>query len=1462
MGKGGTKLIVKQKIKTSKKVIIVVMIIIFISIMTATAKVLAAKITSRKALIGGPNVGNTIYLGNGKNDGTISMQNENDHLYCIQHKAETTDAWYKVDAYVKIEGNKATGQIIKNNNKVTNNKNSMDNIVLAYLCGQEKYYKGYSNDNNSTNSFRMRAIHHFLSNAWFDSVGVSHLGINKDWKTSFNMENKYSNSDLKKEIKEFYTNATNEKKTSRVVPTISTKLSTSSITSNRADIIGPIKVVYSGEIESVRVKGPDEKNITKGIKFRQGGKDINAGQIASNKDFYIYNDLKTSGKEIKNITIKLKNNEVFTAELWFLKRADGNDTQRFVTVEAGKTTKEGPDISIPVTYKAKLNVEKYDKDTDEPLKVGFKVYNENNKKWLVNRKAPYDYSETKQGATVYYTYKGKRILDDLEPGTYHLYEVRVPSGYVLSAQDGYDKNNNWVDWGKVILSISNGLTKTVKKYNDGTIIKSVSISGYVWIDKESDTKESNFDSKYNEGNNETRVRDVKVQLWDKQKNELIEETYTDENGDYIFEELEKDNLKNYYVKFDYNGVEIVKSTTTIHDDEKDEDIIQETKEDISKYIPVEFNSKEKEKIVENGSRALADEIPYEDSKLSGIATTYMGTDEEKEKLYGLSADGNIYSKLYNAETETLTNINLGLKRIPDPHYNITESLQDIYVEMKGNRYHYIYGVEGETNLSNVPIVNGVKENARDIYPSDIAYGVINPTEQLKVRVVYRIDITNTTNTEIKDLYVEDKLYITNLINKFDVSRYELDDENWTAGEIQEEKDENGNVKYTQTATLKSEYLSKYYGQGIDNDRNNNSQSSLISFKIKHKALENLLNIDDNPNGTIEDEPTKAIADGYHLYHRDDYSWKNDIFKENVNHITGNDTRDATAPYLRLRLGEKRTITGTVFKDGKATDDGRVLGDGLYDKNNEKGVQDVKVEMLDVVDGKNISELPVSHLYYSKERKTDNNEEYEGNVVAEDSNEEYVANTEDTDDSELIKTKYAFAKDAIVFTDENGNYSLEGIVPGKYYLRFTYGDGTYKIIDPETNQEVEKDFTSKIENQNINAKDYKSTIVVDETVKTALENNKNELWYKEKKYENSSVAIDELNTKKDINEEKRKNVIAGTARVNVKIENTTEDETKIEVVDNVQKENIDKSIFGGFYFGIIEQPKQYTEIKKLITNVLLKDSDGRVLYDGNPENAQIQGVVAVSDLDLDNKNDGGSSNVKAEIFESLLHASNLTLTYEVRITNKSELNYYNKEYYLYGKANANKEVTLTPTEVYDYLDHTLEYVEKDSDSNRIKPAGEGNVIIKGENIIAKKYELNGWNPLYTSLNKNRKSDYTDKVKIVVNRQIDSKKKKDTEDSENNNDDEINIISGAKITKAMNTPDPSSGIDSDTYKNELNSDDLKVQIPANIENAEAKANFVITPPTGKDMNSIVMYAIAGVISLSILATGIIIIKKKIL
>ena len=380
------------------------------------------------------------------------------------------------------------------------------------------------------------------------------------------------------------------------------------------------------------------------------------------------------------------------------------------------------------------------------------------------------------------------------------------------------------------------------------------------------------------------------------------------------------------------------------------------------------------------------------------------------------------------------------------------------------------------------------------------------------------------------------------------------------------------------------------------------------------------------------------------------------------------------------------------------------------------------------------------------------------------------------------------------------------------------------------------------------------------------------WYKKdifkenEGYKGYSVAIDDISLRKQLNESQENlNAQALTPQISITIENDTKDNAKetkvskntntnaktesgkssnIDILNN-QKENV-KSVFGGLYFGIIEQPRQDAEIEKLITNVKLSNSQGNVLYNGNPENVSTQGVESISVADLDNKQNGGSTYVRAEVVEESLYGSNLEITYEVSITNISDVNYYNEDYYKYGEKNKNKEVTLTPNDVRDYLDKTLKYNVEKSDQERIteeKPNQMEKITVDSKEIEAQEFKLIGWKPLYTNINKERELEKTkDKVTIVATRIL----SKDDEDME--------ITSRAEIKEINSTPDP---LDTEENKTEQ----IKIAPKEVHTNGMVKATLTITPPTGENRQEIIIYVIAGITSLIVLSIGILIIKKKI-
>ena len=1529
-----------------KRIVLINILIILINLIfinTSFARELSGISDLRKS----NNIGNTVYVitGLGEDDygddaENLEMNDERDHIYCIQHNADSNDAYMRIDQYMEIKGTSATAYWYDNGLQ-RRTAYSGYNIALAYILGQEGYRKAYSMSDGEPRT-RQRALQHLFNHEW---KSAPNLGTNLIWKEWFhdwsttnsqalglynrslteakdesnhvvpyaNINNSsiansasdaivtgpyyltysgsidwvcpidqygnwmggyydsngtwhydttikyYQDANCTREYKmteipsgsQFYIKNTSGKEIKQIQlhnkdgvdSCIQTDMKT--IESN-SDIVGPISLNYSGVIDWI---SPIKENGSwiAGSVYRNGRwtydqnisfytdaactQRIEMTSIPSNTNFYIKN---TSGEKIKNINIKLKNNSVYCANIWFLVRDDGRPAQRLISATT-RTEYCGSTIILNVKQRTgNLTISKKDSKTGNNIisSAGFKIKTSKGK-WLIGTNGTYNYNNSNvASATIYKTdNKGTLSLKNLLYDTYEIYEVTAPNGYILSRQIGYDKNNNWVNCGKVTISGTNG--NVTKSINNDLII---SISGHVWEEGIPDKGSyEDYDSIYSEV--DKHLEGIKVRLKNKKNGKPVitnskgdDFVLTDANGMYKFDRLIKwIELENYYVEFDYSS--------------KNADDTENTK--YVRYIPVAFN---KDKT--NGSKALAS-MPTQDKEVKGIATTYTG--DNQVATYGLEKIGT-----YNAQTLTLGNINLGIKPLLDPDYDLRENIADLKLTIKGYTYTYVYGGKGKKdnfvgNGENGPSVKWQNSQdmyaySRQMYPSDIIYDKNNSKQELEALVTYRIDVTNTMSENTKELYQQtDKLILTRIENQYDTKRYELVDLNW--------KDENGSG----TATMSDSYKATVYSNGVDS---NNTATSYITFKVKEEALEKIL---ENPDGIIEENPTKITTEAYHTYYRDDYMWENlgktgrNIdgvrYKENL-HQTRNKVKEEKAPYLVFSIDEQRTISGKVFEDKVITNNGEKLGDGIYNEGREKGVEGVKVELLDI--GGTAPTL--SHLYQGI--KNGENKKIEEKIV-----------------------------DAIVTTNSEGEYRLEGVVPGRYYLRFIYGNGDYRVTNLK-GEEVEKGHLStKLEGKEINAKEYKSTIIKSSIVDNALkfveqitdsmtEEQKQAYekqliedtytWYKkdEFKEQNYSVAVDDLNVRKALNESQENlNAEALSPQISVTIENTknnsaTETEGNDNKIDgakdesgktvsnisilNNQKGNV-KNMFDGFYFGIIEAPKQNAEIEKIITNVKLTNAQGNILYNGNPENVSTQGAGAVSVSDLDNKKNGGSSYVRAEMVEESLYGSSLELTYEVRITNTSDVNYYNTEYYVYGQRKDNKEVTLKPKTVKDYLDETLKYEEEKSEKNRIEevnPNVTETINVEGKNTKAQEFNLNGWSTLYTNkiTNRNQEHPTTDKVTLVATRILSKE------------DDDMEIVSRAEIKEIERTPDSK---DNDINKAEQ----LKIAAKEVHTNGMEKATFTITPPTGENKNNVTLYAIVGIISLLVLSTGIVILKKKV-
>ena len=1415
-------------------------------------------------LLSAPNIGKTIDIGWTWGGSTVLAGNE--YLYCAQHQnGMFANATYKVENYVKIEKNKATSDSGRT-------KNDRTNLVLAYILGGGNYAKGHGPSAENMNT-RQLALYMYLP-TWGSAVGSS-IGI--PW-TAYQNTGWLSNS--QKEQAQKLINEAEHYADNNVIAQIKSKVGEEITTSNV--IAGPFKVEYTGTISSVEVNDASGK-ITSGItlyKEKECKTKISAKDIKSNQNFYVKN---SSGKTIKNVKVNVTGGEAITAEMWFLRTYETRyingyltKAQNLIAVKANKVStfdsvtikvktlgtlvinkKDGDtkaalnnagfkiktsagwlsgtsgnykydtefskatvykvsngkltlndlafrtygiyEVEAPTGYKLEyqkgydsknkwvkvgnykvaqdnnivtvnVNNTKYGKiiinkadaeNSKTKLKAGFKIYSETTKGWVATSGNTYKYDNNEKNATVFYTDNGTKTIGNLEYGTYKVYETEAPSGYSLEAQEGYKD-------GKVLVG-----TATLNG-NDGkrevtfnlTNIKLISISGYVWVDGKPLKGEE--DGKYT-SQLDKRLTGVKVSLINKSTGKAVKTVTTDSNGEYVFDKLvTKNTLKNYYVAFDYTGT------------------------DYKSYIPVAYNSKTASEIVANGSRAIVGEMATYDADFKGIATTYAGTNANNEKTYGLSSEGNIYSKLFNSKTNTLENINLGIRETKTPEYNLKENIEYVKINMKGYTYTYYYGKPGDQANVAAPQVrwqsgNTISAYTRAVYPSDIAYDKSSDKQQLQVYVGYSIDITNTTNYNIEEVYMEQKLHVTNLANKFDTARYTLHDSNWEA---------NGD-----TATIKQEYLKDIRDTGIEKGK---TATKYIEFSVNRPAIHSILQ---NPKGIIENFPTKVTSDAYHEYTRYDYSWKNNVRKVQT-HYTSNDRKESEAPYMIFKIGEERVISGTVFEDISITNNGEKLGNGVHD-DKENLAQGVKVELVDSKESTDLTQLTVTGLYPAKRNA-------EGEIIG----------------VEVDENDIPVGKPAIVNTDKNGAYSLVGVVPGEYYLRFTYGDGTQKLYDISGN-----------EVKQIKSSEYKSTIVTSAVAKNAIQNGASveatkHTWYKKLEGTNYSVAVDNMASKRLAMANENTNTIAGTAEISITVENTESNEAN---VGDGMTEKAENRNYKGFNLGIIKQPEQNLKIEKIVTNMKLTNSQNNLIFNGNPATTAMQGVTDLTDP----KNPQGSRYVRAEIVEDSIYGSTLEATYGIKVTNISDVNYYGEKYYWFGDKTGAYEVTVKVNEVVDYLDKNISYVPQNSDQNRIELTSEVEEATEGDTTVTRALlKITGWSTLYTENNKERtakSANTSETVKLGVQKILSMK------------DDDMEIVNEAKITKAEN----------DSEQGDRDRDVHVTMIPKVVPPEErARAVITITPPTGADKQSVVMYVAAGVIALAVLSTGIVLIKKRII
>ena len=416
------------------------------------------------------------------------------------------------------------------------------------------------------------------------------------------------------------------------------------------------------------------------------------------------------------------------------------------------------------------------------------------------------------------------------------------------------------------------------------------------------------------------------------------------------------------------------------------------------------------------------------------------------------------------------------------------------------------------------------------------------------------------------------------------------------------------------------------------------------------------------------------------------------------------------------------------------------------------------------------------------------------------------------------------------------------------------------------------------NTSVKSYEYKSTIITDDNIKTAMKNGNNTEWYKYMDKNNYSTAVDDTLQRANIEgdneyelsqKQTAESINAYTPKTGISIENDTSlNGTGYETKQGEQgltKEY--KDIFDGFNFGIITFPKTEITPVKEITNVKLTNQVGTVMTTGNPADEP----QYISDLSKLSKT--GTPSAKAELDPNLIHGTQLETTYRITITNNSQYDYVtvnedgtiaNDNYYKYGETNDQELKGVEVTEVEDYIDKKYKTNVEDlkdisSKIGELQKDGTLKVTSEKTNIEFKKKA-----PETTG-------DQTSESTTTENTQQNSEgstttTKTDTLSVKGWNRLKVGESQTVEYTAVATI---ASTADDLVYENQARVVSMKLDklielnaISENNDYWQKTDNTIITivPNTGKDKSN--TYWIAGTIALIVLGAGFVILKKKVL
>lgn len=968
--------------------------------------------------------------------------------------------------------------------------------------------------------------------------------------------------------------------------------------------------------------------------------------------------------------------------------------------------------------------------------------------------------------------------------------------------------------------------------------KNIKVSGYVWEDKSVTGKETKYDNLYNRSVAPDRlVANIKVTLKDKD-GKTMQTTTTKMSGDYAFENVDIDKIvEGAYIEFTYNGMAY--KTVALNANKTNGNKATEGNQRDS------FNNKF-QVITNNKATGSAGTLGVSYTQKNGISTLSYeggsyGYSGQKYPVAGVASKYQITARtttagllgqtlistndIYTKDITEITNVNLGIVEREQPDISLVKDVEKIQVSASGTSYTYKYADRFSQSLdyNMSPQVKfagkyGTMTYTRGIYASDIYYNKMagrNANNDLKIKVRYKIGIRNTSSTLVADINEIDDYYSNDFyMDKAKIKITKQDNSNLTVNTPVDLKNGYNKIKIN-NLNLRLQPSSEGYifveleikqdqiAKIVESNRNTklNNIAEISSYSIKDKAGKTYAGIDQDSN------PGNVVIGQTNTY-------EDDMDK---------------APGLELVLQEPRKIDGNVFLDGTSKDlqiGGTRQGDGEY-KSGESRIKGVEIKLV----------------------------EAGTNKIAKKYNE---------------STKVW--EDAKFTTKDDGRFEIRGLLPGNYELVYEWGGKT-----------------TTCNGQVINVQNYKGTIYKEGEARW----NKGEYWYKENPDKRYSDAQDDYNKRKEIDAQtskltngiqevvnKQEGKIGGVDlitrmksttprfRVNLEWDNKNEINYKDELKDGkVQldkngyliKADGHKNYIRNVDFGIAERPRQVLKLDKAIKSAKVIAANGNIIANATIVTGS-NGKKVLKDQAkhvayIPNK-EGTDGQIKLEIDEEMIQGAKLDVEFSLSVSNISELDYTNREYYLYGKVPTNSKelVYLKASNIIDYLNDSMI-----ADDDNVEQLGK---LIREVNDKSKLFKDG-----LLSNELKRFVDGTSKILLIDNAQTSKKELRPTKGQNSVEIGEITVKGSKLLAKNEETTLENNAEIIQIEKS--GGATLVMTTPGNYVPQQSKSEYdddkseivYILPPTGLKVDYIA-YTVLVISSLGILTCGIILIKKYVL